>query len=286
MYLGHLGVAVADRVGQRGRRAGPAEQDQVRLGGRPPIAIVAGEQDFVALGVDVLHPELPAGDRQRARQPGREAARHILDDVRGQDIAEQLAPRRVRLGEGDDGLLAALDRLHAGDQVIAGRIDHTGLADHLPPQIPEVVGGDRGVVGPLRLRPDLVGHRERVFAGHISGHQQRRVHLPPRAGRRGGSGTGRNALGSTSALIAALTGGQVGQQMRIEAGADRIDAHDDLRLAAAAAAACSAGGFGALRRRRRADRTAATSRIETSTPRREPARQAGFGTPIRVSGPG
>ena len=184
MDLGHLSVAVADRVGQRGGRPGPAEQHQIRLGRRAPVPVVAGEQDLVALRVDGLHPELSAGHRQGPGQPGREAAGHVLDDVRRQDVAEQLAPRRVGPGEGDDGLLAALDRLHAGDQVIAGRVDHAGLADHLPPQVPEVVRGDRGVVGPLRLRPDLVGDRERVFVGHLGGHQQRRVQLPPRARRR------------------------------------------------------------------------------------------------------
>ncbi len=84
MHLGHLGVAVAHRIGQRGRRAGAAEQDERGFGGQPPVAVVAGDQDLVALRVDVLHPELAAGDRQRPGQSGRETARHILDDVRRQ----------------------------------------------------------------------------------------------------------------------------------------------------------------------------------------------------------
>ena len=89
--------------------------------GWPPVAVIAGDQDLVALRVDVLHPELPAGDRQGPGQPGRETARHVLDDVRRQEVVEQLLPRRIRLREGDDGLLAALERLHAGDQVVSGR---------------------------------------------------------------------------------------------------------------------------------------------------------------------
>jgi len=60
-----------------------------------------------ALRVDVLHPELPAGHRQRPGQPGRKTAGYVLDDVRGQQVVEQFLPRRIRLREGDDGLLAA-----------------------------------------------------------------------------------------------------------------------------------------------------------------------------------
>ena len=100
----------------------------------------------------LLHAELAAGDGQRARQPRREPARHVLDDVGGKDVVEQLAPGRIRLRERHHRRLAALDGLHTGDQVIAGRVDDAGLADHLPPQVPVVVGGDRGVVRPLTPR--------------------------------------------------------------------------------------------------------------------------------------
>ena len=252
MHLGHLGVAVADRVGQRGRRPGPPEQDQIRLGRRSPVPVVAGEQDFVALRVDGFHPELPTGDRQGARQPGREAARHVLDDMRRKDVAEQLAPRRVGPGEGDDGLLAAVDRLHAGDQVVAGRIDYAGLTDHLTPQVPEVVGGDRRVVGPLGFRTDLVGHRERALIGHLGRGQQGGVQLPPRAGRRARISDRTESAGQHQRTDRGVDRGQIGQQMRVEPGADRVDAHDDLRLALRGRS-CAAFGLGALRRRGRAD---------------------------------
>ena len=97
MRLSDLSVTVADRVGQRRRRAAATEQHQIGLRGYTPIAVVAGQQDLVALWVDALDPELAAGDRQRARQPGREPAWYVLDDVGGQDVVEQLAPRRIRL---------------------------------------------------------------------------------------------------------------------------------------------------------------------------------------------
>src|SRR5690349_25122209 len=41
------------------------------------------------------------------------------------------------------------------------------------PQVPEVVGGDRRVVGPRRLGADLVGDRERVLAGDLRRLEQR-----------------------------------------------------------------------------------------------------------------
>ncbi|CAG6852881.1 hypothetical protein PICSAR11_04005 [Mycobacterium avium subsp. paratuberculosis] len=228
MHLRHLGVAVAHRIGKGRRRSRAPEQDEPGLGRGPPIAVVAGDQDLVALRVDALHPELPAGDRKRPGQTGGETPGHVLDDVRRKDVVEQLFPRRVGLGEGDHRLLAAFQRLHAGDQVVAGRVDDPGLADHLVPQVPEVVGGDRGVVGPLRLGPDLVGHRERVLARHLRGHQQGRVHLPARAGGRVGIGHRPERAGQHQRADRRVDRGQVGEQVRVEARPDRVDAHDDL----------------------------------------------------------
>ena len=127
VHLGDLGVAVADRVGKRGGRSAAAEQDLVRLGGLAPVPVVARQQDLVALRVDAVDAELAAGDRQRPRQPRREPAGHVLDDVRGQDVVEQLPPRRVGLRERHHGGLAALDRLDAGDEVVARGVDDAGL---------------------------------------------------------------------------------------------------------------------------------------------------------------
>jgi len=228
MHLGHLGVAVAHGIGQRGRRTGTTEEDQGGFRGWPPIAVIAGDQNLVALRVDALDPKLPAGHRQGPGQPGREAAGHILDDVRRHYVAEQLLPRRIRLRERDHRLLAALERLHAGDEVVSGRIDHPRLTDHLSPEVPEVVGGDRGVVGPLRLGPDLVGHGEGVLVGHVRGHQQGGVHFPARAGRRIGIGHRPEGAGQHQGADRRVHRRQIGQQMRVEPGTDRIDAHDDL----------------------------------------------------------
>ena len=229
VHLGHLRVAVAHRIGQRGRRSGTPEENERGLGRRSPIAVVAGHQDFVALRIDALHPELARGDRERPGQPGRETARHVLDDVRRKDVAEQFFPRGIRLGERDHRLLAALERLHACDEVVPGGVDHAGLADHLSPQVPEVVGGDGGVVGPLRLRPDLVDHRERVLVGDFGGLQQGGVHLPARTRRRAGVGHRPERAGQHQRADRRVHRGQIGQQVRVEAGADRVDPHDDLR---------------------------------------------------------
>ena len=229
MHLGHLGVAVADRVGQRRRVTAATEQHQVGFGGRAPVPVIAGQQDLVALGVDVLHPELTAGDRQRARQARRETAGHVLDDVGGQDVVEQLAPRRIRLRERHHRNLAALHRLHAGDEVVAGGIDHAGLADHLPPQVPVVVGGDRGVVRPRRLGPDLVGDGERVLTGHFGRLQQRGVEFPPRPGRGVRIRHRPERAGQHQRADRRVDRRLIGQQVRVEARADPVDGHDDLR---------------------------------------------------------
>ena len=152
MHLSDLRVTVADRVRQGSSRARAPEQYLVGVCGLGPVSVVARQQDFLALRVDVVDPELTARHRQRANQSADETARHILDDVGGKDVVEQFPPRRIRLGERHHRRLAALDRLDTGDEVVAGRVDDAGLTDHLAPQVPVVVGGDRRIVGPLRFR--------------------------------------------------------------------------------------------------------------------------------------
>lgn len=203
---GHLGVPVADRVRQCRRRPATAEQHQVGFGGGTPVPVVARQQDLVALGIDALDAELPAGHRHRLRQARTESAGHVLDDVRGQDVVEQLAPRRIGLREGDDHLLGPFHRLHTGDEVVAGRVDDAGLAHHLTPQVPVVVGADRGVVGPLRLGPDVVRDGEGFWL--VTSADSSRVGSSSHREPVGAfvSAIGRNELGSTSAAIAALTG--------------------------------------------------------------------------------
>ena len=171
MHLSHLGVAIADRIGQRGRHSGPPEQDLVRRGGLAPEPVVAREQDLVALRINGVDPELPTGHLQRPGHAGGEAARDVFDDMGRQQSVEQFPPGRVGLGEGDHRGLATVDRLDTGDQVVAGRVDNTGLAHHLAPQVPEVVGRDGSVIGPRGLGRNFVGDGERASAGHRGRYQ-------------------------------------------------------------------------------------------------------------------
>ncbi|CAA0133137.1 Uncharacterised protein [Mycolicibacterium vanbaalenii] len=254
MHLRDLGVPVADRVGQRGGRTPATEQDQVGCGGLSPVAVVARQQDLIALRVDGVHPELAPGDRHRLRQPGGETTGHIFDDVGRQDVVEQLPPGGVGLRERHHRGLAAVERLHPGDQVIAGGVHRPGLPDHLAPQIPEVVRPDRRVVGPLRLGTDPVGHRERILTGDLRGLQQRGVQFPARPGRRAGVRYRPERARQYQRADRRVHRGLVRQQVRVEPGADRIDRHDDLRRPHRRRRR-RLGGVGALRRRRRADRT-------------------------------
>ena len=228
MHLSHLGVTVADRIRQRRRRAGPSEQDLVGSGRRPPEPVVAGQQDLVALGVDRVDPELTAGHLHGPRQAGRKTAGNVFDDMGRQQIVEQFPPGRVGLRERGDRRLAAIGGPNAGDQVVASRIHDAGLGDHLAPLVPEVVGGNRGVVGPGRLRLDLVGNRERAGTRHPGCHQQIRIHLPTRSGGGGRVGHRPERTGQHQRADGGVDRGLIRKQMRIEAGADGVDRHDDL----------------------------------------------------------
>ena len=97
VHLSHLGVAIADRVGQGGRHTGPTEQNLVGRGRLTPEPVVAGKQDLVALRIDGVDPELTAGHRESPRQTGRESPGHILDDMGRQQVIEQFPPGRVGL---------------------------------------------------------------------------------------------------------------------------------------------------------------------------------------------
>ncbi len=91
MHLGDLGVSVTYRIGQRGRRPGPAEENDAGFGRWAPVTVIAGDQDLIALWVDVFHETVhlsPAAlEPNRTRSPW-----YVLDDVRRQDVGEQLTP--------------------------------------------------------------------------------------------------------------------------------------------------------------------------------------------------
>ena len=258
MYLGHLGVAVADRIGQCGRSAAATEQNLVRSGRCAPEPVVAGQQDLVALRVDGLHPELTAGHRHRAGQARAEPAGNVLDDVRRQQIVEQFTPGGVGLGKGHHRGLAAVHRLNTGDQVISGRIHHTGLADHLTPLVPEVVGRDGGVVGPGGFGPDLVGDGERVGRCHRGRDQQVGIPFPPGAGRGGRVGHRAERTGQHQRADGRGHRRLVAEQVRIESGTDRVDRHDD--LSGPGRRCRRLRTLGALRRRGRVDGAAGEDR--------------------------
>ncbi|SLE47059.1 Uncharacterised protein [Mycobacteroides abscessus subsp. massiliense] len=228
MHLGHLGVPVANRIGQHRRGARSTEKDLVGNGLGCPVPVIARQQDLVTLRVDGVHAETPPGGGHRLDQPGGEPARDVLHDVRGQQVIEQLAPCRVLMVEGDDHTLAAVTRLHVGDVSVARRVDGSGLGEHLLPQVGEIIGADGCVIGPLCLGTDRVGDRERFLAGFLGRDQQCRVHLPARAGggRRIGHRTER--AGQHQRTDRGVHRRLIGQQMRVEARSDRIDAHHNL----------------------------------------------------------
>ena len=60
MHLGDLRVAVTHRIRQCRSRTRAPEQELIGFGGLGPVPVVTRQQDFLALRIDVLHPELAA----------------------------------------------------------------------------------------------------------------------------------------------------------------------------------------------------------------------------------
>ena len=105
-------------------------------------------------------------------RPAANPPRHILDDVRRREVGEQLPPRRIRLLNVTTACLPPSIDCTPVNRSSSRWIHHPRLADHLPPQEPEVVGADRRDVRPLRLQRSSTPNR---YRGPMLSHETPRL---------------------------------------------------------------------------------------------------------------